>query len=419
MDPPNELPLTDAFASALHRLGPFESGPCLAVAVSGGADSMALTILSHEWAARRAGSVLALTVDHGLRPESSAEADLTLRRLADFGILGRKLIVTALVHGPALAERARAARYRLLLDACRAEGIVHLLLGHHRSDQAETVMMRALNGSATRGLAGMAALSETHSVRLLRPLLAIAPECLRVFLRARGLAWVEDPSNRDRAALRARLRQSLADPGGKGEGTRALAAATRVAGALRARRDREIAHILAERATFRPEGYAVLTPGPIDPEALAALLRAIAGTEFSPPPAQVAALARDPGPVTLAGVRVAPAGRLGRGWLLAREPRAMAAPVAAMPNATWDGRFRLIGHPPDEASRGVELGSLGVDSARFRDRTGPPALVLRTLPALRQNGVLIAVPHANFGDPRWRVIFSPRNAATSAPFMSS
>jgi tRNA(Ile)-lysidine synthase len=192
----------------------------------------------------------------------------------------------------------------------------------------------------------------------------------------------------------------------------------REAGAHRASRDAAIARVLAERATIHPEGYALVTPGPIDPDSLAALLRMVAGAEFLSSIARVAALARSPGRDTLGGVRIAPAGRLGLGWLLVREQRAMAPPVTARPNAVWDGRFRLIGHPPDNFPPGLQLGALDADAVRFRDRTGLPSLVLRTLPALRLHGTPIAIPHIGIGDPRWRLIFCPRNVAISVPFMS-
>ena len=339
-----DLPaLIGQFSTRLDRLGPFEPRPRLAVAVSGGADSMALALLARAWAPRRRAELLALTVDHGLRPESSAEADLTLRRLAELGIAGRKLVATGLTRGPALAERARDVRYRLLLDACAEHGIAHLLLGHHRGDQVETVMMRALSASAARGLAGMPALTETRFARLLRPLLDIAPERLRALLTGLGIAWVEDPSNRDRGALRVRLREARADPAGTGEGTLAVAAAAREAGARRARLDHAVADVLARRATIRPEGYAMLTPGPIEPDALAALLRCIAGADYAPPIDRVAMLAREPRPATLGGVRILRAREAGIGWLLIRERRAMAGPVTARQGVVWDGRFRLIG----------------------------------------------------------------------------
>jgi tRNA(Ile)-lysidine synthase len=415
--------LTNHFVTAMDRLGPFEPCPHLAVAVSGGADSMALTLLAGDWAVRRGGEVLALTVDHGLRAASSTEADVTLSVLAERGISGRKLTVAHLAHGSALAARAREARYRLLLEACAKKGIPHLLLAHHRGDQVETVMMRALSSSGVLGLAGMPALLETRLVRLLRPLLDVPPGQLRAFLTERAVPWIEDPSNRDTGALRPRLRAARADPSGTGEGTQAVALAAREAGIHRATRDNSVARILAERATIRPEGYAVLTPGPIEPNALAALLRTIAGACHAPPIDRVAVLARALRPATLGGVRIVPAGRLGPGWLLVREWRAMEAPVPARRGAIWDGRFRLVGAPEHDGFadgmrlRASTLGPLGADAVRFRERDGPPSLVMHGLPALRADGMLAAVPHIGVGDPRWRLLFDPRNCAAGAPFL--
>jgi tRNA(Ile)-lysidine synthase len=429
--------LADRFAASMDRLGPFEPRPHLAVAVSGGADSMALCRLAMTWTSYRSGGILALTVDHGLRPGSDDEADATLAQLARFGIPGRKLSATGLFRGPALAERARAVRYRLLLDACADAGIPHLLLAHHRGDQVETVMTRALSGSGSAGLAGMQALRETSFVRVLRPLLDIPAGALRQYLMVRGVSWIEDPSNRDPAARRARLRQWRNDAAGTSEGTLAVSESARRAGEARAYRDRSVARVLAERAAIYPEGYAVLTPGPINPEALSALLAAIAGAPFAAPIDRVADLARDLCPVTIGGVRVMVAGRLGPGWLVVRERRAMEAPVAARAGAVWDGRFRLAppqdaGHPanvssrvdvlpfaeisPDREQAGPTLGALGDDASAFRDRTSLPAAILHALPAVRLDSDILAIPHIGVGDPRWRVVFDPRNRAAGAPF---
>src|SRR5262249_13741219 len=139
--------LNQRFQTAMHRLEPFEPAPRLAVAGSGGAGSMALSPLAARLALPRGGTLLARAGGHGLGARSGEEADLTLRRLTEVGIDGHKLVATELRRGPALAERAREVRYRLLLEACAAAGIAHLLVAHHRADQVETVMMRVLSGS--------------------------------------------------------------------------------------------------------------------------------------------------------------------------------------------------------------------------------------------------------------------------------
>jgi tRNA(Ile)-lysidine synthase len=173
---------------------------------------------------------------------------------------------------------------------------------------------------------------------------------------------------------------------------------------------------------MRPEGYALLTPGPIDPDSLAALLRTVAGAHHAPPIDRVAALARSLRPATLGGVRILPAGRLGAGWLLIREPGAIGGRVPAQRGFRWDGRFRLIGGPPDafvcarSDQTGLTLGALGPDATRFRKRDGPPASVLHGLPAFRLGEAVVAIPHIGVGDRRWHLLFDPRNCAAGAPF---
>ncbi len=233
---PSEIPLTPAeFAALMAPLGPFEPKPRLAVAVSGGADSLALVLLADGWARARGGAALGLIVDHGLRTESGGEAEQARATLASRGIAALVLRAIGLRHGPALAARARTARYALLRTACAEAGIVHLLMGHHAADQAETVITRALAGSGPAGLAGMAALAEEAGLRLLRPLLCIRPARLRATLAAAGVAWAEDPSNADPAALRSRLRALRRDRDGDGPATAALLGAAEAQGARRAR----------------------------------------------------------------------------------------------------------------------------------------------------------------------------------------
>ena len=328
------MTLAARFAAALSRLGPFEPAPRLAAAVSGGADSMALALLAADWVHARSGSLLALVVDHGLRAESAAEASLTVQRLHARHIPARLLHLTGLTRGPALAERARIARYAALYEACRFDGRLHLLVGHHASDQAETVLIRRQGGSGLSGLAAMPALVERHDLRLLRPLLAVAPGQLRDFLRAEGMAWVEDPSNRDLRALRPRLRAELGDPDGSTAATHALTDSAHAAGLARTERERGSATVLARRVTFYPQGFAHLSPGPIEPVALAALIQAISGAAYPPPTMNVAELAGTPHAATLAGVRFMPAGRLGDGWLVVREAAALAPPAPAISGAS-------------------------------------------------------------------------------------
>ncbi len=410
--------LARLFDAAMERLGPFEPRPALAVAVSGGADSMALAILSRDWTHARSGLICALVVDHGLRIESRDEARLAVQRLAAVNIPAKLLCISGLIRGPALAERARIKRYEILTAACRDAGILHLLLGHHAGDQAETVAMRVLQGSQTHGLAGMSALVESAGLRMVRPLLGVEPALLRDFLVAARVSWIEDPSNRDMRALRPRLRRNLPREAPAGD---ELQRAMSAVGRLRAREEAETAAEIAARATIRPEGFAVLSPGRIGPGALGALIRTIGGAAYPAEPASVNRLAAHPNPATIGGVRIMPAGRLGNGLLIVREEAAVMRPLPAEPDVIWDKRFRLVAGGLLPA--GATIGKLGDDAARFRGISALPSVVLRTLPTLRFGNFLANVPHLGYSngsdDVKMTVVFTPPQPVAGSCFAAS
>ena len=269
----------------MAALGPFEDRPVVAAAVSGGADSMALALLLHRWTRARGGEVLALTIDHRLRPESSAEARQVAAWLADRGIAHRSLVWKRSAGGPgsALQARAREERYRLLAGWCRRRGVLHLALAHHAGDQAETVLMRLARGAGLDGLAGMAASLAREGVRLIRPLLLIDPRRLRASLAAAGQDWIEDPSNRDERFERIRWRRIVP----LGERVTIARAAAEI-GAERCERERRMAELLAEVRPC-PDGSFDLRLEPLvtaKPElALAALgriLMAAGGEPYAP-----------------------------------------------------------------------------------------------------------------------------------------
>ena len=137
----------EEFAALLLPFAPFEPSPHLAIAVSGGADSMALALLADRWARMRGGRVTALTVDHGLRAEAAAEAAQVARWLAERGIAAMTLAGVAPLPRRDIQAQARALRYRLLEGWCAEAGVLHLLIAHHQEDQAETLLLRLGRGS--------------------------------------------------------------------------------------------------------------------------------------------------------------------------------------------------------------------------------------------------------------------------------
>jgi tRNA(Ile)-lysidine synthase len=401
--------------------------PRLGLAVSGGGDSLALAVLAADWARTEGGVVLALIVDHGLRADSAIEAGTAAALLARLGIPARVLTLDSLAPGTGLPARARTARLAAMETACQEAGIIDLLLGHHAADQAETVIIRQLRGSGQAGLAGMAAVTETASVRLLRPLLGVAPERLRAVLIARGLGWAEDPTNADRRFTRARLRTARADAAGTGPATRALCAAAAADGRARHTAEGRLAEWAAAAVTIRPEGFALLPEGPWPPPVLAALVRMITGAAYLPPLEAIGMIAAAPrqaigGGICLGGARLMPAGRLGPGFLICREAAAMQGAVPAEAGAHWDGRFR---RPTcQRALPGETIEALGAGTPRFRGMSDLPAVVLETLPAYYgSHGKLIALPALNWPDLETvsarSLLFHPRHPAAGAPFIGS
>ncbi len=344
----------------------------------------------------------------GCARSSGAEAALTMERLASLGVPARVLTVSGLRRGPALHTRARAARYEALLRGCAEAGLADLLLGHHLADQAETLAMRAEAGSGPAGLAGMAAATVLGTARLLRPLLHIPPARLRATLVGRGVGWVEDPSNQDPATRRARLRA----------GPPLDAAAAWAHGRARAAAEAELAQALGRRAAFHPEGYATVDDGAMDTTVLSALAWTLSGQVYPPSPAAAARAIAAGRPASLHGVLLR---RWRGGWLIAREPAAIAEVVEAVPGAVWDGRFRLL--PNAAPPPGARLGALGDDAARLRDRSPLPAVVLRGLPAIRRDHALFAVPHLVYPSldrcERVPIAFCPGHPAAGEPFIAA
>ncbi len=184
-------------------------GEVAAVGVSGGADSLALVYLMQEWAQQKHKRIVALTVNHGLRPEAGAEAEYVAKLMKKAKIEHHILLWQGEKPENGVEEAAREARYALLGDWCAAHGVKSLVIAHHRRDQAETFLMRLQRGSGVDGLSGMAPVSFRGELRIMRPLLETNPEELRDYLKKRNIRWVEDPSNGSDDYLRVRIRKLL------------------------------------------------------------------------------------------------------------------------------------------------------------------------------------------------------------------
>ncbi|MEE2759933.1 MAG: tRNA lysidine(34) synthetase TilS, partial [Pseudomonadota bacterium] len=186
------------------------AGLPLAVAVSGGGDSMALARLAADWCGRHGVSLMALTVDHVLRPGSGREALQVGEWLAEAGIRHVILQWDGVKPSRGIQAAAREARYRLMCDWAEENGTAQLLVAHNLEDQAETFLMRLRRGAGVYGLASMAPQIHRRGIAIHRPLLGISRTRLRQTLVTRSQPWIEDPSNENPAFERTRWRALVA-----------------------------------------------------------------------------------------------------------------------------------------------------------------------------------------------------------------
>lgn len=401
------------FDALMDGIGFFESSPTLAVALSGGADSMALALLAHGWTQRRGGRIVALTVDHGLRAESVAEAEHLQRWCTQAGIEHHTLCWQHEDGLPASAIQARArdARYRLMTGWCRAHHVLHLLTAHHRDDQAETLFFRLARGSGLEGLSGMAAKRVLSGVRLLRPLLSIPKGRLEASLRAQGQPWLDDPSNQNPRYSRTLLRgqfSSLADE--QGMKARISHMAYRL-GIFRNLLEYQLAIQLTHNVSLFPEAYGVITldrflalPNGLALHALSALAQTLSGTPYPPRSEKLERLYAHIGSRThsIGGLLFEPVAQKNR-ILVYREASAVEQPVS-LPSDTrhlWDNRFYVTWQARTPGT--LTLRTLGPDGlaqvkARAPDllRHAPPARILHTLPSLWRLEECVSAPHIGY-----------------------
>ena len=388
--------------------------PRLALAVSGGADSMALLHLMAGWRAQDEAKpdLAVLTVDHGLRGESREEAAMVARMAESLGLRHATLTWTqGASRSGGLQERARAARYDLMAAYCHAHDIPALVTAHHLDDQAETFLMRLKRGSGLDGLAAIPEESVWSGVAVLRPLLDMPKARLAATLAAAGLGWAEDPSNRDERFERARMRAGHEVLARLGLTPEALARSARRLRRARSALDNAAREFLAHHGAMSEAGYCAIeraaliaAPEEIALRVLARAVNAVSGREAPLRLAKLESLLDSLGKTpkaahTLGGCRLQPLGaRLG----VFRETRGTGLPslhLAPGERALWDNRFAVELQP--SASAPVTVAALG--EARWRDLRGLspwlgelPRFAGATLPACF-DGDTILVPNLRLG----------------------
>ena len=363
----------------IDRLVPPGARPALAL--SGGGDSTALL----HFARRR--DPLVLVVDHGLR-EGSAEVARSAADMARALGLEAKVLRWERPATARIQEAAREARYTLMGEACRAAGLSHLLVGHTRDDQRETLLMRRTRCADARAMDRVShapVWPGLRSVDLVRPMLGVERAELRRWLRGAGVPHHDDPSNSDPRFERVRARARLAG---------------NTAAPRQPDRRREAERLLSElhRLGFGP-GH-IDAPADTDPALLALALTCVSGSA----PLVAASRIQASGSAraqTVGGGRIVPTAQ---GYRLLRDPggvlgRSGVAAIAevelaAGETAIWDNRFEIAAAEP------VTIRPLGT---AWPDGVARPHIdIRRTLPGAWAGGELVAAPGMEGGPATFR-----------------
>jgi tRNA(Ile)-lysidine synthase len=391
--------LLQAVAVAFEKQIPARIG----IAVSGGGDSVALLHLIARWSAQTGCQISAVTVDHGLRPESVAEAAGVSALCRTLGVGHDILQWSRKATAGNLPAAARDARYGLMAQWAQAKGIGGIVVGHTADDVAETFLMRLGRAAGLDGLAQMASNFERDGIRWARPLLQHRRIELRNYLRRHGVSWAEDPSNDDLRYTRTQARAALGTLTPLGITAQSL---NHSALALRQARDALDTYTRREAAAhLREEAGDILIPQVMDPPVpddvrrrlLVAALQWVGGTPY--PPRRIDAGVLEGAVMraqrmTLAGCLIL--SRKGQ-FRITREYDAVKDMCCAS-DVVWDRRWRLEGpHAPD-----LEVRALGEGLRRLADwrKGGLPRPTLMASPAVWKGEELIAAPLAGY-NPAW------------------
>ncbi|MEX0316641.1 MAG: tRNA lysidine(34) synthetase TilS [Ruegeria sp.] len=393
---------TDRLRADLRAQLPSELPRRLGVAVSGGGDSIALLDLLVDVLNGEGVAISAATVDHGLRPEAAKEAAQVAALAARLGIAHETLRWEGWDGSGNLQDQARQARYHLLTGWARRNGITLLALGHTADDQAETVLMRLGRAAGVTGLSAMPVRRVQDGVTLWRPMLGITRARLRDHLRARGLNWIEDPSNQDTRFDRIKAREALTHLGPLGITAESLAS---VAQNLAQARDALDHYTLKSAQNLaRPDegdvllnlrGFSAL-PEEIARRLLLAITGWIAGHTYPPRRAAVQE--------ALTALHAGRAGALGGCLILrtgdearfCREYNAI-RDIAGPVDQPWDNRWTLTG-PTIQGATVRALGEEGLTQMPDWRATGRPQAALIASPAVWKDGDLLAAPIAGYAN---------------------
>lgn len=411
----------DSLTSKVRARLPDRLPQRLGIAVSGGGDSVALMHILHEIAQEEPVELFAATVDHGLRAEAAQEVEMVAGQAAVLGLHHDTLRWQGWGGTGNLQDQARQARYSLLTDWARRNDISAIALGHTADDQAETFLMRLGRAAGVTGLSAMPTVRDRDGIKLLRPMLGLKRDRLRLYLESISVQWAEDPSNQDVRFDRIKARQALAALEPLGITAESL---TRVAENLAQAREalNQFAQVSAQKFARAEAGDVILDragfaalPTEIRRRLLVGVVSWIAGPGYPPRQSSLDLAMQavvDGRAGAVGGCLLVPEGDNPR---ICREFKAVEG-MTAVVGETWDARWILTGPEPE----GTEVRALGEDGlTQLTDWrvTGRPRLALQSSPAVWRKDVLLAAPLAGFPN-GWRADPAPQWPKFHASFLS-
>ncbi|KIN60251.1 tRNA(Ile)-lysidine synthase [Sulfitobacter noctilucae] len=376
----------------------------LGVAVSGGGDSVALLSVLRDFCNIHDISLHAVTVDHGLRAASAAEAREVATLCQALNVPHDILVWSEWDGTGNLQNEARKARYRKIADWAGRLGITTICVGHTADDQAETVLMRLARSSGVDGLSAMQTSTLRDGINWVRPLLAVRREKLRNYLRLRDMSWSEDPSNTDEQFARIKARRVLEVLAPLGIDTDILCD---VADHMqRSRKALDWQTFLAAKKVITIEAGAVvldealfeLQPDEIQRRLLVRAINWVSGSSYPPRKAalsNVKQALRNGQASTLEGCHIR---RIGGNIWIFREHKAVSF-VETEIDMPWDGRWVLKSDLSGKVSHSLRLRALGpsgLEQCPDWRATGRPYVVLQSTPAVWDGQQLVAAPLAGF-----------------------
>jgi len=390
---------------------PSNKGICsnvIAIALSGGVDSLSLTYLTRKWSIRLGVDIAALIVNHNLRLETHEETCKIIPLVRSWGV---SVDLVHIDYGFFLKSKSfqddfRLERYNMIAKVCNNRGIRNLLVGHHLEDQAETCLMRYMKGSGILGLKGMSPSVPFSGIRLVRPLIFVPKVRLRSIL-PQSTCWVEDTSNYSRKYIRNNIRNFMK--------SNLNVNSTNISKS--SVKFEKIDKFLEKHAevTFKKfvyvslYGYALMsisifkkTESVILESVISNIIKTCSGSCYYPRYKAILGLIgklKKPkfSGINCSGCLVSPY----KGKILFTREWDMAEKTlldSTLKKIVWDGRFSITGIPG--FPKGSVLESLGNDGIKELNRMKIgvdyltcPSCVKRGLPCVRFKNTLISVPH--------------------------